>query len=119
MATTKKTPSPKDLGPAGRKLWREITLEFQFDSPIELNSLRHSCLLEDDLARLRTALETAPLLARGSMGQDVESPLLASIRQAVALQARLLASIAVEGDSGAASRSHAGRALASQRWAAK
>lgn len=117
MAIKTKTPIPKDLGTAGRKLWREITLEFAFDSPIELNSLRHSCLLEDDLARLRNALADAPLLAKGSMGQAVESPLLASIRQAVALQSKLLSSISLESDTGAAARSHAGRALASQRWA--
>jgi len=110
------TKVPPELGKDGRKLWRQVTAVFTFDDPRELHSLAQACLLDDDLARLRADLAAAPLVTKGSTGQPVESPLLGSIRQAVALQARLLGSIAVDID--AAGRAHAGRALAAQRWLA-
>ena len=92
-----------------------MTSTFEFVDPRELVALRHSCLLEDDLDRLRAELATSTtLVVKGSTGQPVETPLLGAIRNAVALQAKLLASIAV--DTSQADRSHAGRALVSQRW---
>ena len=107
---------PSELGKPGRVLWQKVTSTFEFVDPRELVALRHSCLLEDDLDRLRAELATSTtLVVKGSTGQPVETPLLGAIRNAVALQAKLLASIAV--DISQADRSHAGRALVSQRWA--
>lgn len=104
---------PPELGKAGRQLWNKVTAVLDFHDPRELVSLRQSCLLEDDLARLRAELVDSPLIVEGSTGQPTESPLLGAIRQAVSLQAKLLGSVAVDSDQ--ASRSHAGRALASVR----
>ena len=114
MATSSLKP-PSELGKPGRALWQKVTSTFEFVDPRELVALRHSCLLEDDLDRLRTELATSTLVVKGSTGQPVETPLLGAIRNAVALQAKLLGSIAV--DSSQVDRSHAGRALVSQRWA--
>ena len=104
---------PPELGKAGRALWSKVTATFEFIDPRELVALRHSCLLEDDLARLRAELVDSPLVVKGSTGQPVESPLLGSIRSATALQSRLLATIAVDSDH--AARSHAGRQLVAMR----
>jgi hypothetical protein len=108
--------SPSGLGKAGRALWRSITERITFEDPREVTALTQACLLADDLARLRDQLAGSPLVVQGSTGQPVESPLLGAIRLAVALQAKLLSSIAVEDDE--AARSHAGRSLAAQRWGA-
>jgi len=105
--------SPPELGKAGRALWSKVTATFEFIDPRELVALRHSCLLEDDLARLRAELVDSSLIVEGSTGQPVETPLLGAIRNAVSLQARLLGSIAVDSDQ--AARSHAGRALVAMR----
>lgn len=107
---------PGGLGKAGRDLWRDLTTVITFTDPREVVAVTQACRLADDLERLRAQLDESELVVQGSTGQPVESPLLASIRLAVALQAKLLGSIAVEVD--AAARSHAGRALASQRWGA-
>jgi inactivated superfamily I helicase len=107
---------PTGLSKPGRDLWRKVTGVLDFDDPRELVALRQSCLLEDDLDRLRTELATAALVVKGSTGQPVETPLLGAIRNAVALQAKLLGSIGI--DNSQASASHAGRALVGQRWGA-
>lgn len=107
---------PSELGEAGKALWDAVTGPIEFEDPREVHALRQACRLEDDVVRLRAELALAALVVAGSTGQPVESPLLGSTRQAVALQARLLGSIAV--DTGAAQRSHAGRVLAAQRWSA-
>lgn len=104
---------PPELGKAGRALWNKVTGTLDFADPRELVSLRQACLLEDDLSRLRAELVDSALVVKGSTGQPVETPLLGAIRNAVALQAKLLGSIAVDSDQ--ASRSHAGRALVAMR----
>lgn len=106
--------SPAELGTAGRALWRLIFANFGTDDNRELHAIRQACRLEDDIVRLREELAGSKLVVQGSTGQPVESPLLASIRNAVALQARLLGSVSVDGD--AASASAAARKLVSGRY---
>lgn len=110
-----KIPTPKALDKGGRALWRAVTTVMDFDDPREIHALRQACLLEDDVARLRERLGVSELIVQGSTGQPVESPLLASIRNATALQAKLLGSIAV--DYSETERSSAGRRLVAQRYA--
>jgi hypothetical protein len=74
-----------------------------------------ACQLADDVARLREELAGSDLISQGSTGQPVESPLLGAIRNAVALQAKLLGSIGLNASE--ATRTQAGRRLALQRWA--
>lgn len=109
-----KIPAPKALAAEGKALWNRVTTVMTFDDPREAHALRQACLLEDDLSRLRLQLGDSPLIVQGSTGQPVESPLLGAIRNATALQARLLGSIAV--DANELERSAAGRALVSVRY---
>jgi hypothetical protein len=110
-----KLTTPKVLGKEGSALWVRVTEAITFDDPREVHALRQACLLEDDLARLRDELADSPLIVQGSTGQPVENPLLGAIRNATALQAKLLGSIAVEVSE--IERSAAGRRLVSQRYA--
>jgi hypothetical protein len=114
MAVSTALKTPIGLGIAGKALWRAVSGAFLFDDPRESHALEMACQLADDVARLRAELADAPLVVKGSTGQPTESPLLGAIRNAVALQSRLLGSLAV--DPSEQARSHAGRALASQRW---
>jgi hypothetical protein len=109
-----KLPTPKSLAKQGAALWVQITTVIEFDDPREIHALRQACLLEDDVARLRDELERSALIVQGSTGQPVENPLLGAIRNATALQARLLGSIAVE--SSELERTIAGRRLVSTRY---
>lgn len=115
MNTQKVARAPVRLDTAGKALWRDVLQAFDFDDPREKHSLAMACQLADDVARLRSELAGSPLVTVGSTGQPVESPLLGAIRNAVALQSRLLGSIGI--DTSEQARSHAGRALVSQRWA--
>jgi hypothetical protein len=107
---------PTELKTAGKALWRAIWAGFSTDDPRETHAIRQACRLEDDITRLRAELADAHTIVKGSTGQPVESPLLGSVRNATALQAKLLASLAIEnGASNAAERSAAGRKLVAMR----
>jgi hypothetical protein len=115
MNTQKVARAPVGLDTAGKSLWRAVAEAFDFDDPREKHALAMACQLADDVARLRSELAGSALVTVGSTGQPVESPLLGAIRNAVALQAKLLGSIGI--DASEQARSHAGRALVAQRWA--
>ena len=78
-----------------------------------MHAIRQACRLEDDIVRLRTELDDAPLVTKGSTGQPVESPLLGSVRNAVALQSKLLGGLALDD---VVSASSAGRKLVALRY---
>ncbi|GEM_PF-3130073 len=111
-----KLPAPKVLAKDGSALWNNVTSLITFEDPRETHTLRQACLLEDDVARLRAELKLAALIVQGSTGQPVENPLLGAIRNATALQARLLSSINVVPAS-VNDLSVAGRRLVSSRYA--
>lgn len=76
-----KPKAPAGLGAAGRAFWREITGTYGLD-PHERRLLHEAARTVDELDRVRKALEQAPsLIAKGSMGQAVEHPLLGTLRQ--------------------------------------
>lgn len=86
--------TPAGLGHAGKALWRRIASEVDGDD-LELRSdelliLEQAARQADTLATLEAALEGAPLVVRGSMGQDVAHPLLAEVRLGRAQLAQLL-----------------------------
>ena len=102
---------PRKLGKAGLALWKTIVEVTEFDDPREIHALFNACQQEDDIALCREQLSKEALIVQGSTGQPVENPLLGSIRNATALQKRLLDSIAHE-ESDASS---AGRRLRAAR----
>ena len=60
---------PADLGTAGRRLWSAVVDDYEL-SPDELAALREACRCVDELERLRTAVQQAPLTTLGSAGQQ-------------------------------------------------
>ena len=118
---------PKGLGPAGRKLWKAITSDWQL-RPDELAVLEAACFEADLLRRLQDELADSPLTAKGSMGQLVEHPISVALRQHRATQAQLLKQLRVpdrdeDGDEEPTgtqrkpmSRSEADKKAANARW---
>ena len=41
---------PKDLGPAGKKLWEDITAEFSLETSAEAQQFYEACCMEDRAA---------------------------------------------------------------------
>jgi hypothetical protein len=82
---------PRGLGSAGRELWRDVTGTYALD-PHELHTLREACRTADEMERVRAEMDAAPsLLAKGSMGQAVEHPLLGTLRGHRATHDKLMA----------------------------
>lgn len=77
--------APRGLGAPGRRLWREVTGGWSL-RPDELAVLAAACRCVDTLARLDEAVESGPLLERGSKGQPRVAPAVVEARmQRVAL----------------------------------
>ena len=91
---------PPGLGTAGRALWREICADVAV-AGMELDArdrlwLGSACKLTDRAATLEAALADAPLLVKGSMGQQVSTPLRAEWRSHSQLAAQLLARLKLD-----------------------
>ncbi|MGH3631470.1 MAG: hypothetical protein ACRDRL_29025 [Sciscionella sp.] len=72
--------APASLGEPGRALWSEITSTYGLRAD-ELAALEDACAASDMLADFMAAWVEAgkPLISKGSMGQEVEHPLIGSI----------------------------------------
>ncbi|WP_327282288.1 hypothetical protein OG723_12290 [Streptomyces sp. NBC_01278] len=83
---------PEGLGPRAARLWGDI-LDEQDLRTDELRVLEDACREVDLIERMHVELQGAPLVVKGSMGQDVANPLVQELRQHRALVARLLGSL--------------------------
>ena len=109
--------SPSTLGSEGKKLWSEIVGKYVLRAD-ELRTLEDACASSDMLADLhREWVELGrPYITKGSMGQEVEHPLIGSIdkqrktRQAFIRQLKLP-------DDPAGEKPNQQRDAANSRWA--
>lgn len=83
---------PVQLGVRGVELWRAVLAEHELRTD-ELRVLEDACREVDLIERMHAELHTAPLVVKGSMGQDVANPLVQELRQHRALVARLLGAL--------------------------
>ncbi|WP_432169727.1 hypothetical protein [Streptomyces sp. 1222.5] len=83
---------PVELGRRGMELWRAVLGEHELRTD-ELRVLEDACREVDLIERMHIELETAALVVKGSMGQDVASPLVQELRQHRALVVRLLGAL--------------------------
>lgn len=114
------TPAPDGLGEAGTALWNSIS------DPVaawKLNAaehavLRRACAVADRIATLDRELAAAgTLTTTGSMGQEVEHPMLVALTKHDALLQRLLVSLKLPDlETGAAPVSANARKAAQARW---
>jgi hypothetical protein len=80
------------LGPAGRRLWDDVTTDFELSAHEEAVLLQ-ACRAADRLEAINDALTDAPLTVRNSRGDLTAHPLLGEARQTSALLARLCAAL--------------------------
>lgn len=118
--SAKKPVAPAGLGTKARKMWTELTAEFDFRAD-ELRILEDACREVDLVERLEKEInhKDFKLVVQGSMGQPVASPLIQEVRQHRAAIKSLLAALKIpdEPDSPAAQqRSASARAAANARW---
>jgi hypothetical protein len=111
---------PRDLGPAGRVLWRDVLAAYELN-PGELEALRQACRVSDVLARLDAELAAAPVVVAGSTGQDRAHPLLAAAADQRRVLESLLRSLALPmpDEAEGRRRSPAARGAAQARWRAQ
>lgn len=116
---TSKTPTPpRDLGPAGRDLWRKVLATFELDDH-ELPALLLAAKQLDDVARLEALLVSDGLVVIGSAGQTRLSAVVTELRQARLAASRLLDALALPldgADTAATPASKRAQRAAQARW---
>ncbi len=110
---------PRDLGRAGRDLWRRVTSAYEVESH-EVPALLLAARQLDDVARLEELLDRDGLVVAGSSGQPRLSAVVAELRLSRLAAARLLDALGlpVEGEepSTATTTARRARRAAAARW---
>lgn len=112
----------EDFGPAGATLVESITATFDFsEEPGKLAILARTARTADTIAALKAEATTQPMTAKGSMGQEVISPLIAEAQAQTSLLDKLLKSLGLpESDQETAAkaeqRQRRARKAAQTRW---
>ena len=57
ISASSSVPPPKDLGPAGKKLWEDITAEFTLETSAEVQQFYEACCMEDRASKLRRHID--------------------------------------------------------------
>ncbi|GAA1528538.1 hypothetical protein GCM10009730_42240 [Streptomyces albidochromogenes] len=111
--------APAGLGDRAAQLWQDINVAQELRTD-ELRILEDACREVDLIERMHAELQDAPLVVRGSMGQDVANPLVQELRQHRALVARLLGTLKLADDEqeqrDGQARSSQARHAALSRW---
>lgn len=115
--TKPKHPVPTSLGVAGRALWSEVAAKYDL-RPDELRTLEDACAASDMLAEFQAAwVELGrPYMSRGSMGQEVEHPLIGSIDKQRKARQAFLKQLKLPDDPTAGGESNQQRSAAQTRW---
>jgi len=115
--------TPRNLGAAGRALWKEVAAKFELD-PDDAALLEQACRTADELDTLSAAARTADPMVEGSKRQPVVNPVYEEVRRHRVVLARLLKDLALPEDEAdskprdaqAAWRSARARKAAETRW---
>lgn len=112
------TPAPDTLGDSGRALWKTITEKYVLRAD-ELVTLEDVCAATDLIAMLEEKWRDLgrPVITTGSMGQEVEHPLIGSIDKQRKMRNLLWRQLKLPDDAGA-ERPNQQRQAAQSRWAA-
>ena len=113
-----RTPTPpKDLGAAGRKLWRAITAEHDLE-PRELAILLEAARQVDALESLAAALAKDGHTVTGAAGQTRLHPAITEARQGRLALGRLLDLLHLPAEEGEPRKDRAQQRRISKRWSA-
>ena len=109
--------APTGLGSEGIALWDSVTKKYALRVD-ELSVLRSACKVADMIGMFEQAHADlgAPMLARGSMGQDVIHPLIAEQAKHHAALAAILAKLKLPDDADDTGKSNQQRSAAQTRW---
>jgi hypothetical protein len=105
MAATTKRPAPRTLRTSGKKLWQDVTKEYDL-RPDEYRILEDACRQADLVDELAKAQAAEALMIPGSMDQMILHPLIAEVRQHRTTLSNLLTKLKLpdlavdDGDSG-------------------
>lgn len=114
----KKFVGPKFSSVDARELWAATADAYEMSAHERL-ILKGACIALDKIDAIQDELIDAPLLSKGSMGQDVANPLLGELRQTQAAFDRAMKQLALpdaDGVDAGESRSSSARAAAAARW---
>lgn len=119
--TVESTPSPNDLGDAGRGLWQAVQASladgWEFDAR-ELAILALAAHQADDLAALEAAVSLHGTIVTGSKGQPVLNAAVSEARQARLTISRLLGLLGIpdESEEPKTAAQRRGQKAARARW---
>lgn len=112
-----KVSTPRGFGPKGKRVWKEITTAYELRVD-ELDILEDICRESDLIDKLEDDLVDAPLMVKGSQGQDVANPLISEVRQHRATKKSLWASLKLPDDANVISiAGNQQRDAVNSRWA--
>lgn len=117
MAAKKKS-APNFQSADARELWSETADIYELSAHERL-ILKGACIALDKIDAIQDELIDAPLISKGSMGQDVSNPLLGELRQTQAAFDRAMKQLALpdaDGEDKGAERSSSARKAAAARW---
>src|ERR1700682_299234 len=99
VTTRQAKPAPRDLGQAGKKLWRNATSEFTFSS-VEFELLYQLCCVIDEIAAMRADLSEMGYIVAGSEKQPRINPVVAALtaHRKLADQLAVALSLPAEGE---------------------
>lgn len=108
---------PARLEPAGAKLWTEILAKYDL-RPDELRTLEDVCAATDMLETLTAAWVEAgrPFISTGSMGQEVEHPLIGSMDKQRKTRQAFIRQLKLPDDAAPGAGVNPARAAADSRW---
>lgn len=115
----KKPTPPKTLAAAGAALWREVLATYDLRAD-ELRTLEDACAASDMLAEFTKAWINLgrPYMSKGSMGQEVEHPLIGSIDKQRKARQGFIRQLKLP-DVGDGGQGNQQRDAAQSRWAAE
>lgn len=98
-----KIPAPGALEVEGKRIWQQVTAKYDL-RPDELLALEDACAASDMVASLHKSWVDLgrPLITAGSMGQEVEHPLIGSIDKQRKSRNSLWRQLKLPDDAGAA-----------------
>jgi hypothetical protein len=117
MSENKPIEPPSTLGAEGKRLWDDVVSKYVLRAD-ELRTLEDACSASDMLADLSRewVSQGRPYISRGSMGQEVEHPLIGSIDKQRKARQAFIRQLKLPDDPGS-SKPNQQRQAAQSRWA--